>query len=61
MFDLDQDDPLKLSNIVGETVVSGWSMKHVILEQKTEQSKIIQSLSFYKIRALIAQVLVVSR
>lgn len=25
IFDLDQDDPLKLSNIVGEAVVSCWS------------------------------------
>lgn len=30
MFDLDHDDPLKLSNIVEETVVSCWSMEHVI-------------------------------
>nr|XP_034319204.1 uncharacterized protein LOC109618232 isoform X3 [Crassostrea gigas] len=30
VFDLNQDDPLKLSNVVGETVVSCWSMKHVI-------------------------------
>nr|XP_034320577.1 transient receptor potential cation channel subfamily M member-like 2 [Crassostrea gigas] len=30
VFDLDHDDPLKLSNIVGETVVSCWSMEHVI-------------------------------
>lgn len=30
MFDLDHDDPLKLSNIVGETVVSCWSMEDVI-------------------------------
>lgn len=44
VFDLDQDDPLKLSNIVGETVVSCWSMKHVIStaenvqdNQKTEK------------------------
>eukprot|EP00105_Crassostrea_gigas_P000727 XP_011412642.1 PREDICTED: uncharacterized protein LOC105317633 [Crassostrea gigas] len=30
VFDLDQDDPKKLSNIVGETVVSCWSMENVI-------------------------------
>nr|XP_034318676.1 transient receptor potential cation channel subfamily M member 2-like [Crassostrea gigas] len=37
VFDLNEDDPLKLSNIVGETVVSCWSMKHVIPTQDNVQ------------------------
>lgn len=37
VFDLNQDDPLKLSNVVGETVVSCWSMKHVIPSAVNEQ------------------------
>lgn len=35
VFDLDQDDPVKLSNIVGETVVSCWSMEHVIATKQS--------------------------
>lgn len=30
VFDLDVDDPLKLSNIVGEAVVSCWSMANIL-------------------------------
>ncbi|XP_052693613.1 transient receptor potential cation channel subfamily M member-like 2 [Crassostrea angulata] len=30
VFDLDQDDPLMLSNIVGEAVVSCWSMENIL-------------------------------
>lgn len=40
VFDLNQDDPLKLSNIVGETVVSCWSMEHVIkTTEKTQDCR----------------------
>lgn len=30
MFDLERDDPLMLSNIVGEAVVSCWSMENIL-------------------------------
>lgn len=30
IFDLDRDDPLMLSNIVGEAVISCWSMKNIV-------------------------------
>lgn len=44
IFDLDKDDPLKLSNIVGEAVVSFWSTEDL----KTDGEKIKHQLIYYQ-------------
>lgn len=41
VFDLDQDDPLMLSNIVGEAVVSCWSMEN-ILQRNNANGKVFE-------------------
>lgn len=41
VFDLDQDDPLMLSNIVGEAVISCWSMEN-ILQRNNANGKVFK-------------------
>lgn len=45
VFDLDRDDPLMLSSIVGETIVSCWSMEHNISSES--DSKITNGYLLY--------------
>lgn len=40
VFDLDRDDPLMLSSIVGETIVSCWSMEHNISSESDKRLEI---------------------
>ncbi|XP_062589311.1 transient receptor potential cation channel subfamily M member-like 2 [Saccostrea cucullata] len=39
VFDVNTDDPLMLSNIVGEAVVSCWAMEKILTEENQNQSK----------------------
>ncbi|XP_065938117.1 transient receptor potential cation channel subfamily M member-like 2 isoform X1 [Magallana gigas] len=45
VFDLDQDDPLMLSNIVGEAVISCWSMENILQRNNANGLEFANSLN----------------